>query len=348
MSTLRGTEELSLHGFEEPNFVSKTEYNNFRNQYSATLTRRRSRWDSQVVTDRLERTNQFKRFCRKGIPPSNRSEMWMVLSGAKFRMKDNPHVYRVAASKQPIQKLLSVILADLPRTYPENIRFRDENSPKSLIPSLKRVLSAFAVQFPHIGYCQGMNYITAILLLVVSGHGEEAEEKAFWLLDALVNHILPSYYADDMVSVRRDCMVLGQLLRSKDRAVYEMIEKSGANFTMLCAKWFICIYADVLPIETTLRIMDCLFYEGEKILFRAGITLIRLHRTQLLECEDFPVLLTAFRNMCRDSQTLQCHEFLRVSRCTTSCAMFRLPGSLPRSKIWKLRERCEVQLYANR
>ncbi|VDQ07587.1 unnamed protein product [Trichobilharzia regenti] len=58
-----------------------------------------------------------------------------------------------------------------------------------------------------------MNYIAAVLLLVLDCPADEAEVKAFWLLDALVNHILPKYYSSDMMAVRVDCMVFNELLR---------------------------------------------------------------------------------------------------------------------------------------
>ncbi|KAF6776492.1 hypothetical protein AHF37_03541 [Paragonimus kellicotti] len=266
---------------------------------------------------------KLKRFCRKGIPPDQRAEIWLEISGAMERLQTYPGLYRSLLSQQPPQKLLNVILADVPRTYPENVHFRNPDDSDSKLHSLERVLKAFAVKFPHIGYCQGFNYITAILLLVLHGRPEEVEEQAFWLLDALVNGILPSYYSDDMVSVRRDCMVLGELLRFT-RFHSELVRfPSDSHF-----------------VQTTLRIFDCLFYEGDKILFRAGLALIRLHRDQLLECNEFPVLITAFRNMCRDKQTLWCHEFLQ--------ALFSLSGSLSRSKISKLRVQCESRVHEDR
>ncbi|KAF7249928.1 hypothetical protein EG68_09416 [Paragonimus skrjabini miyazakii] len=313
---------FSSYGFDNPNFVKREEYIDFKTQYSNTLVRRRSRWSQLLSKNSLKRGRQ--RFAGRESHPINERryyiclyffvvQIWLEISGAMQRLQAYPGLYRSLLSQQPPEKLLNVILVDVPRTYPENVHFRNADDSNSKLHSLERVLKAFAVRFPHIGYCQGFNYITAILLLVLHGRPEEVEEQAFWLLDALVNGILPSYYSDDMVSVRRDCMVLGELLRIKDNALYGVIVNSGVNFTVLCAKWFICLYADVLPIETTLRIFDCLFYEGDKILFRAGLALIRLHRDQLLECDEFPVLMTAFRNMCRDKQTLWCHEFLQVS-----------------------------------
>ncbi|TPP57017.1 Growth hormone regulated TBC protein 1 A [Fasciola gigantica] len=272
----------------------------------------------------------------------------MELSGAEERMHSNPGVYAAAVTETPPHNIMSVILADVPRTFPENVFFRDSGSRLSKLRSLQRVLSAFAVKFPRVGYCQarslpysglchitrGFNYITAILLLVLRGRDEVVEEQAFWLLDALINHMLPSYYTDEMVAVRRDCMVLGELLRLNYKDVYARISECGVNYTVLCTKWFICLYADVLPVETTLRVFDCLFYEGDKVLFRAGLALVKLHYKQLLTCNEFPVLLTAFRNMCRDRQTLWCHEFINT--------MFSI--KLKRSKIEQLRDECEPRV----
>ena len=49
--------------------------------------------------------------------------------------------------------------------------------------ALGRVLLAFSVHKPDIGYCQSMNYIAALLLLAM----EEDEEAAFWVLVSLID-----------------------------------------------------------------------------------------------------------------------------------------------------------------
>lgn len=48
----------------------------------------------------------------------------------------------------------SSYLADIPRTFPNNLRFKEEVGPDSLRPALRRVLSAHAVHNPDVGYCQ--------------------------------------------------------------------------------------------------------------------------------------------------------------------------------------------------
>ncbi|CAL8091270.1 unnamed protein product [Calicophoron daubneyi] len=332
------SDSFSDHGFDDPDYVDKKEYENFKAEYAAILSRREMRWTKLTSKQELRRGMKLKRFCRKGIPEDIRGQMWMALCGADEQMHSNPGVYAAAVKGSPPDKIANVILADIPRTFPENIFFRNPDNPDTKLKSLQRVLTAFAVKFPRIGYCQGLNYVTAILLLVLRGTVDEVEEKAFWLLDGLINRILPPYYVDGMQQLKVDCMVFGELLRTKYPDIYDIVMNSGVNFIVLCTKWFICLFADVLPIETTLRVFDCLFYEGDKILFRACLALVKLHHEQLLRCHEVPELITAFRQMCLDKQTLRCHEFMR--------AMFSLPGSLKRTKITRLRGQCSAKLSA--
>ncbi|CAH8493092.1 unnamed protein product [Heterobilharzia americana] len=282
-------------GFRKPEFVELDEYSDFVQAYESVLQRRIS--SEEILSE--------------GIPDHIRSTVWMHLSGALERMEANPDVYCTAVVQRPPPSIMNVILADVPRTFPENVHFQDTNGPNNKLVSLERVLSAFAVHCPNIGYCQGMNYIAAVLLLVLDCPSDEAEVKAFWLLDALFNHILPKYYSSDMLAVRVDCMVFNELLREK----IPMLHLVGY-------KWFICLFADVLPIETTIRIFDCLFYEGDKVLFRVCLSLVKLHYKDLIECKEFPVLITAFRNMCKDKQTLYCHQFVEMSYYTDASELF--------------------------
>lgn len=68
---------------------------------------------------------------------------------------------------------------DLPRTFPHNswVAGGDGKS------ALRRVLLAFSVHKPEVGYCQSMNYVAAMLLLGM----DLDEEKAFWAMVALID-----------------------------------------------------------------------------------------------------------------------------------------------------------------
>lgn len=56
------------------------------------------------------------------------------------------------------------------------------------LTSLRNVLLAFAEHNPQIGYCQSMNFLVAVLLLVLD------EEYALWCLAAIVERLLPGHF----------------------------------------------------------------------------------------------------------------------------------------------------------
>lgn len=71
---------------------------------------------------------------------------------------------------------------DLPRTFATHPWLRSEEGQAAL----RRVLTAFSVHNPGVGYCQGLNFLAALLLTATG----KDEETAFWLLAALVERIL--------------------------------------------------------------------------------------------------------------------------------------------------------------
>ncbi|VDD81607.1 unnamed protein product [Mesocestoides corti] len=330
--------QMQTYGFEDPDFVPKDVYADFQKSYEVVLKRRYARWKLVIDQDSLVRGFQLKRFCRKGVPAEFRSHVWMTLSGAYEEMRQNPTVYQVASKAEPPKKIFTAIMADLPRTFPENAHFSQAQGKGDKLQALQRILVAFAVTFPNIGYCQGLNYVAATLLLALSGPLEEVEEKTFWLLHALTHKIVPNYYGNRMIDVQVDCLVFEELLRMKAPPIYNTLKSANVDCIVLATKWFICLFTDVVPIETVLRIFDCLFYEGDKILFRACIALAKLHTKEIVACQQFPDVVLTFRDITQDKQTLYCHEFLK--------AMFTLPGSLSKARIRKLRAKCLTQVMA--
>jgi hypothetical protein len=53
------------------------------------------------------------------------------------------------------------------------------------------------------------------------------------------------------------------------------------------APWIICLFLNVLPVETTLRVWDALFCDGVVALHRVGLALLRMKEQDLRECNEF-------------------------------------------------------------
>lgn len=323
--------DVDSYGFVRPKDFDHSKYNRFMSEYLPVLTRRAQRWNQLLGNKKtVSKSRTVKRFCRKGIPLELRPMAWMCLSGAADRMETSPHLYRQMLDSKHSPDLINTIHMDLHRTFPDNVHFMYEER-RSLRKPLFNVLVAIGHRNKSIGYCQGMNFVAGLLLLVMKGE-QNYEEKVFWLLDTLINSIIPDYYHPDMEAVKLDQEVLGELVRWKAPDLYNHMESHGVHWCLIGMKWYICLFADVLPVDTVLRIWDCLFYEGEKILMRAALAIVLSNRENILRCTNFSEITDLFKATVGDRESLHCHTFLQ--------RMFKDIGSLPMARIHRLRHEC--------
>jgi hypothetical protein len=90
--------------------------------------------------------------------------MWLRL--ANFQEQDNTKLFE--AYKNTMQKECSnddVILRDINRTFPANDYFKESGG--SGQEQLYRISRGYAVYDSEVGYCQGISFIGAALLLQV-------------------------------------------------------------------------------------------------------------------------------------------------------------------------------------
>ncbi|XP_034055996.1 TBC1 domain family member 2A-like isoform X4 [Gymnodraco acuticeps] len=141
---------------------------------------------------------ELKGLLRGGVPREYRQRVWTWLVRARTRSARERHPQRYQqlceksdASPCPASRQIQL---DLHRTLTTNQHFSSPSSPA--LQQLRRVLLAFSWQNPAIGYCQGLNRLAALALLVL-----QSEEEAFWCLVAVVENILPpDYYTKQLLA----------------------------------------------------------------------------------------------------------------------------------------------------
>lgn len=65
-------------------------------------------------------------------------------------------------------------------------------------------------------------------------------------------------------------------------------------------------------LQTVLRIWDCLFYEGSKILFRVALTLIHHYRDLIEQAQSLPDICQIFKQITGGAFVEECHPFMQV------------------------------------
>ncbi|XP_023691112.1 growth hormone-regulated TBC protein 1-A isoform X1 [Paramormyrops kingsleyae] len=321
------------YGFERSVDFDYDSYEELMSEYLVVLTRRSIKWSKLLQRgNKLQKNVKVKRYVRKGIPNEYRALTWMAASGAQEKLERNPGYYHALLTGEHDARLVEVIRTDLHRTFPDNVQFRKTSNP-CLQKTLFNVLLAYGHHDKAVGYCQGMNFIAGYLIIITKD-----EEKSFWLLDALLGRILPDYYTPAMLGLKTDQEVLGELVRVKVPAVWQAMTEHNVMWTLVVSRWFICLFIDVLPVETVLRIWDSLFYEGSKIIFRVALTLIKHNEALILQARSFPDICDHFKQITKGAFVEDCHGFMQN--------IFAEPGSLSMGTIQKLRESCRARIIA--
>lgn len=235
------------------------------------------------------------------------NQVWLHYSGAEAKMDSNPGVYEKFLEKAEAMgdtnEFADIIARDLHRTFPDNIQFRTSSSfnnnnnhhhhasmgstaalhSPAIIGALRRVLSAFSIYSPSIGYCQSLNYIVGMLLLFMK------EEEAFWTLVTIVQNLLPAgVYDVTMEGSNIDQTVLMMLIWERMPHLWNKLSDKSSfwdsaadsasmpTITLVTNHWFLTLFINILPIEasfndlhgrsmtylfaqTVLRVWDCFF-----------------------------------------------------------------------------------------
>ncbi|KAK2046080.1 TBC domain-containing protein [Colletotrichum somersetense] len=330
------------YGFKKANqYITRQQYDAWDKGYSEYLDRRRKKWtaflrENELMTNRPERfpphSAKAKRFVRKGIPPEWRGAAWFYYAGGPAILAKHAGLYDTLLQKKAKDVDVEAIERDLHRTFPDNVKFKpanmaskpnteptrdgqstvDEKDEPAIISSLRRVLHAFAIYNPRIGYCQSLNFLAGLLLLFM-----DSEEKAFWLLNVITRVYLPGTHEMSLEGSKVDLGVLMNAIRESMPAVWakigddmeadpnaqrpaKPIKKPRSRrknqpsissnrlppITLCMTAWFMSCFIGTLPIESTLRVWDVIFYEGSKTLFRIALAIFKLGEAEVRSISD--------------------------------------------------------------
>ncbi|XVE72492.1 hypothetical protein DITRI_Ditri11bG0043400 [Diplodiscus trichospermus] len=152
----------------------------------------------------------LKKLIRKGIPPVLRPKVWFSLSGAAKKKSTVPESYYNDLTKAVEGKVTPAtrqIDHDLPRTFPGHPWL---DTPEGHA-ALRGVLVGYSFRDSDVGYCQGLNYVAALLLLVM-----KTEEDAFWMLAVLLENVLVNdCYTNNLSGCHVEQRVFKDLLAKK-------------------------------------------------------------------------------------------------------------------------------------
>lgn len=226
--------------------------------------------------------------------------------------KDGLGLLGVCGSNESEQVFKDTIERDINRTFPTHKMFLDEeqeleeeeteemvegseeqnkNNSKNKASyflnakggqaALRRVLRAYSIIDPEVGYCQGMNFISAMFIIVL----KNKEEEAFWLLESIMEETpcrMRGLFGNGMAQAQ-------EVLYIAEKVIFQYLPKLAAHFdrehihvTMFATQWLLTMYSSCFSFDLVMRVWDCFLFEGWKIAYRVMLAILSIYETELL------------------------------------------------------------------
>ncbi|KAH9002096.1 RabGAP TBC [Lactarius hatsudake] len=229
-------------------------------------------WGS-VVSDyqsfASENAEKLARAIEKGIPSNLRGMVWQLMSASKDPEMEATYL-KMLKETSPHEK---AIMRDLGRTFPQHEFFTDGQGIGQ--ENLFNVLKAYSIYDPQVGYCQGLPFVVAVLLLNMP------DEEAFCLLVRLMHsYDLRGHFLPEMPKLQ---------LRLFDRLVEEILPvlhvhflRQGVKSSMYCSQWFLTLFSYRFPLDIVFRIFDNCLASGIEAIFGFAVSLLQKNETRLL------------------------------------------------------------------
>lgn len=280
-----------------------------------------NRWNTYLSTNThmCLHNKSTQELIKYGIVPEYRAGMWLHFSGAtqlKLQYSNTYYNDLLLQSESLNDGIIGEIEKDLTRTFPYHQLFESVDG----LALLRRLLIAFSQHNRTVSYCQSMNFIAAILLIVCQSN----EIDAFWLLCIVVDKLTAVhnnnnsnhtnidvyyYYQRDLAGAHIDQHVFDILIKQHLPQIHNKLTQLQIPLLPLTINWFLCLFINVVPIDQYMCIWDMLFVYNNNIhvIFSTSLLLLQLNQRQIIQSTDFEQCLY---NIKYQSYNLSTQQFI--------------------------------------
>ena len=217
------------------------------------------------------------------------------------------------------EKLCSaeLIKYDLPRTLPTLKFFHDGGSVNA---DLERVLCAYIIHAPDVGYVQGMSFVVAMLLLYL-----DDSEALSCFVNLLKRRGIGEFYHLQREALDAYVNCFDYFFEQSLPLLYHHLKREGLSSDMFLLDWHLTLFVKPLPLDCAARVWDVFLGADETYGLRIALGILRLCAPELstMNLESLMSFLTRLPETLRADMLLQSVEEIKI----------------PYKKFQKIRER---------
>ncbi|CAI5703180.1 unnamed protein product [Peronospora effusa] len=200
-----------------------------------------------------------------------------------------------ADNEDSIESILKEMVNTIVRTEKEDTSLCDSyKSPSTNFTSvharnldleakMRRVLRAYVVYNPRVGYCQGMGFLVRLLAEVA-----DDEADIFWLFVGFSEPENDQNLYEPGMAVLQPYLSKFELLLSIHMPkLFSHFQAEGVHVAAFCTRWFLTFFSSFEALAPTLvtRLLDIFIIDGWRIMFSFSLVILDELQKQLLKCD---------------------------------------------------------------
>lgn len=221
---------------------------------------------------------------KQGVPEPLRAKVWQMLVGV-----EDSH-YLVESYKDLIRKespTEQVIVWDIHRTFPGHDYFRSSEGEGQ--ENLHKICRAYSVYDDEVGYCQGMSFLAAVLLLHLP------EEQAFGVfVKIMYDYNQRELFLNGFEQLNLSFFILERIIEEFLPDLHSHFLENNIESHMYCSQWFLTLFTAKFPLSLVYRIIDLYLSEGQHMVYQVALALLKVAKKDLLQL-SFEGMLKYFR-----------------------------------------------------
>jgi len=206
---------------------------------------------------------------------------WMKLTDSVDIERSND-LYEKLRGKGYSKEYRSQIDRDVNRTFPTLAYFGKGSDGEE---TLRRVLNAYAIYNPTIGYVQGMNMLVGYLLDRLRD-----EETAFWVFVSMMHaekYDLLGLFTSEFPKMHCAAYQIDRLLKRYKSRLRDHMLSLNVEHTMYLCKWLLQLYTNLLEPETLRGVWQRFIEQGWTYLISLTFSILEASESELLKMKDF-------------------------------------------------------------
>ena len=176
---------------------------------------------------------------------------------------------------------------DLRRTFPYDEKCMQEE----FLLKMRNILLSYSIRNITVGYCQGMNFLVARLLLVM-----ENEEEVFWIFVQILENILSLLNYQEITGVIIETTLIETLISYYLPELNNFLNKKDFKVSLsnFIHKWIVCLFSQTLKPEMIYSLYDFFFIDGFITMIKASIFILACIQKEVLQKKTFRDIYSIF------------------------------------------------------